>query len=266
MDDTPMQRGPNTHRMDAPADVTEWTVIPTTRNVVTDDGRGMTLRDEWWEVPSFVVAEIERTDATPASEPPADLRAALDFLRKRLVGTPPNVDMEDAYMASLLDEAEAVGRAALSGDRPSPEADPQPRLPTAAGGHVHTLECDGCVRLTQAVRLNEAGTADHAPDCDVNRPQDGDGEWGEPLKCTCGFIPAHVWDPEQRQWVASPATAPAEGLACRDCGNVMQMENGRLVGVECGACGGVVARLAPDSAQEEETLVRNLGKYGEVDE
>ena len=43
-----------------------------------------------------------------------DLRAALNFLRKRLVGVPPNVDSEDVWMASMLDEAEAVGRAALA--------------------------------------------------------------------------------------------------------------------------------------------------------
>lgn len=42
------------------------------------------------------------------------LREALAFLRKRLVGTPPNVDMEDAWMASLLDEAEQIGRATLA--------------------------------------------------------------------------------------------------------------------------------------------------------
>ena len=65
--------GPNTHRMDAPSDVTSWTVIPTTRNVVTDDGRDMTLRDEWWHVPTFVVDEIERAvrAATPEEPGPA---------------------------------------------------------------------------------------------------------------------------------------------------------------------------------------------------
>lgn len=51
--------GPNTHKMDAPSDVTSWTVIPTTRNVVADDGRGMTLRDEWWHVPTFVADAIQ---------------------------------------------------------------------------------------------------------------------------------------------------------------------------------------------------------------
>lgn len=40
------------------------------------------------------------------------LDAAMAFLRRRLVGSPPNVDGEDVYFASLLDEAEAVGRAA----------------------------------------------------------------------------------------------------------------------------------------------------------
>ena len=51
---------PNTHKMDAPSDVTSWTVIPTTRNAVNEDGRGMNLRDEWWHIPTFVVEEIER--------------------------------------------------------------------------------------------------------------------------------------------------------------------------------------------------------------
>lgn len=52
---------------------------------------------------------------TLRSEPTLDegLREALAFLRKRLVGTPPNVDAEDVWMASVLDEAEAVGRAAV---------------------------------------------------------------------------------------------------------------------------------------------------------
>jgi len=52
---TPLTDGPNTYKMPAPSDVTSWTVIQTTRNVVNDDGRGMTLRDEWWHVPTFVV-------------------------------------------------------------------------------------------------------------------------------------------------------------------------------------------------------------------
>ena len=59
------QRGPHTHRMDAPHDVTTWTVIHTTRLVVADGGRGMVLRDEWWELPLFVVAAIE-TEGDPA--------------------------------------------------------------------------------------------------------------------------------------------------------------------------------------------------------
>jgi hypothetical protein len=59
--------GPNTHKMDAPSDVTGWAVIRTTRNVVADDGRGFTLRDEWWHIPTFVVDEIERTAPRPSS-------------------------------------------------------------------------------------------------------------------------------------------------------------------------------------------------------
>jgi hypothetical protein len=71
-----MMDGPNTHRMDAPADVTAWAVIPTTRNVVTDDGRNMTLRDEWWHIPTFVVDEIERAALAAArSEAPGELDA-----------------------------------------------------------------------------------------------------------------------------------------------------------------------------------------------
>jgi hypothetical protein len=44
------------------------------------------------------------------------LDAAITFLRKRLVGVPPNVDGEDMWFASLLDEAEAKGRTALAPD------------------------------------------------------------------------------------------------------------------------------------------------------
>jgi hypothetical protein len=88
-----MQRGPYVHRMDAPSDVTGWAVIKTTRQVVKDDGRGMTLRDEWWEVPTFVVDAIEREAATtpdgrarlalaqPAE--PSGLRAAIERARRQ---------------------------------------------------------------------------------------------------------------------------------------------------------------------------------------
>ena len=103
--------GPNTHKMDAPFDVTSWTVIPTTRDVPSDDGRRMEPRNEWWHIPTFVVEAIEDAalrDTGP--RPDNGIDAAFAFLRKRLVGTPPNVDMEDAWMASLLDEAEALAR------------------------------------------------------------------------------------------------------------------------------------------------------------
>ncbi len=56
---TPATDGPHTYKMDVPSDVTAFAVIQTTRNVVNDDGRGMTLRDEWWHIPTFVVDAIE---------------------------------------------------------------------------------------------------------------------------------------------------------------------------------------------------------------
>ena len=58
------------------------------------------------------------TDPTP--DP---LREALTFLRRRLVGTPPDVDAGDVWMASLLDEAEAIGRAALRSTPAAPQPD-----------------------------------------------------------------------------------------------------------------------------------------------
>jgi len=74
--DRPMQLGPNHHRMEAPNDVTMWTIIRTTREVVTDDGRGMTLRDEWWDVPTFVIDAAVAAGVTLAPTPPDALREA----------------------------------------------------------------------------------------------------------------------------------------------------------------------------------------------
>jgi hypothetical protein len=78
---TETQDGPNTHKMDAPSDVTNWTTIKTTRPVVTDDRRGMTVRDEWWHVPTFVVAALR---SQPIQEPRPDLRERFDDIIRRL--------------------------------------------------------------------------------------------------------------------------------------------------------------------------------------
>ena len=54
--------------------------------------------------------DLGRVEASAAERA---LAAAIGHLRRHLVGTPPNVDGEDAWTAGLLAEAEAVGRAAV---------------------------------------------------------------------------------------------------------------------------------------------------------
>ena len=128
--------GPHTHRMDAPSDVTSWTVIPTTRNVVNDGGGGMTLRDEWWHIPTFVVEAIE-ADAARAEAPRADanLREALKAVFH--VAVQPFNPMQDEAPESWWDEkAEQVG-ALLT--RPSSES----------RGDAEGLDVE---RLTTAIR------------------------------------------------------------------------------------------------------------------
>ena len=76
--------GPNSHKMDAPYDVMNWTVILTTREVPTADGRDMETRNEWWHVPTFVLEAAERVSRSATEE---SLRAALDECRQHHADT-----------------------------------------------------------------------------------------------------------------------------------------------------------------------------------
>lgn len=104
------------------------------------------------------------------------LAAAIAFLRKRLVSTPPNVDMEDVWFASLLDEAEAVGRAALATPAPTEDA----TLDSAYRMALGQIEHDGEVinRLKQALRV--ATHSPHDQSCEPNE--------GFPTCSECGAI------------------------------------------------------------------------------
>ena len=62
----PYQRGPNTHAMEAPSNVTDWTTIRTVRDVPNDEGTTMVSVEEWWEIPTFVA------DAARAAAPPVE--------------------------------------------------------------------------------------------------------------------------------------------------------------------------------------------------
>ena len=94
------------------------------------------------------------TDPTP--DP---LREALTFLRRRLVGTPPDVDAGDVWMASLLDEAEAIGRAALRSTPAAPQ--PDAGLREALGTASDTIDRMGWE--LDRLRQPDAGTTTDCP-------------------------------------------------------------------------------------------------------
>lgn len=117
-----MQRGPNTHRMDAPLDVTTWTVIRTTRNVVNSDGTGMEQRDEWWEVPSFVVAALAAPSTPEPSAPRAKVEQAFEEAMRRNVRSPEEgADSIDATIGSALIDFRSLVLDAL---RAAPSTEP----------------------------------------------------------------------------------------------------------------------------------------------
>jgi hypothetical protein len=68
---------------------------------------------------------IRDAAATPSPDTGAGLRVAFAYLRKHLVGTPPNVDGEDAWIAGRIDEAEQIALRALPEQPPSLDAGPE---------------------------------------------------------------------------------------------------------------------------------------------
>lgn len=201
-----MMGGPNTHKMDAPSDVTSWTVIPTTRNVVADDGRGMTLRDEWWHVPTLVVEEIERTAAALSTTPaPLDVErlAALihDAMPDEHNWRPyfQRVDEPDGWSLEIRRAlSERIASAVIAGSEPATGH-------VAGGLPVEGARQGRCGRTARPRRPSPGGP-----------PVSGRlGDWMET------FSGRHFWPLDPRPAEIDPADiAHALSLLCRYGGHV----------------------------------------------